>query len=346
MIEKLGLDERTEKIYRYMLRHPETSLADLCESFSEQEQSMRKILNTLAGLSLVQRSEETRGHWQTVNPRLGLTAILARQEADLARHQRDVQLSRNAVNVLLARYSDLLPEPELPFEFLPTLVDVRMRLEQLALDARHEVLAFAPGGPQPPEVLEQSRALDEASLKRGLVMRTVYLDSVRNDAPSAEYARWLTELGGHVRTVPSLPSRMLIIDNAVAVVPVDHNALDMGALALGGPGAVRIMRALFESTWQAAKPFGAPPRRDQHELTDQEREILILLGTGRTDERVARQLGVSLRTVRRVMSQLMVRMNARSRFQAGLMARDLGWIPEPAFSVFPGPQEPGKDPAE
>jgi DNA-binding CsgD family transcriptional regulator len=346
MIEKLGLDERTEEIYRYMLQHPEASLADLCEYFSEREQPMRKSLNTLADLSLVQRSEETPGQWQTVNPRLGLTAILAHQEADLARHQHEVSLGRDAVNVLLARYSALLPELELPFEFLSTLADVRLRLEQLALDARREVLAFAPGGPQPPEVLEQSRALDEASLRRGLVMCTVYLDSVRNDTRSAEYAHWLTALGGQVRTVPSLPSRMLIIDKAVAVVPVDHDALDAGALVLGGPGAVQILLALFASTWQAAKPFGAPPQRDHHGLTHQEREILSLLGTGRTDEGVARQLGVSLRTVRRIMSQLMVRMNARSRFQAGLMARDLGWIPESASSASPGPQDASKDPAE
>ncbi|MEH1017726.1 helix-turn-helix transcriptional regulator [Micromonospora sp. CPCC 206060] len=54
-------------------------------------------------------------------------------------------------------------------------------------------------------------------------------------------------------------------------------------------------------------------------MTEREREVLRLLAQGYTDESVARSLGVSLRTARRIAADLMVRLGARSRFQAGLM---------------------------
>jgi len=47
---------------------------------------------------------------------------------------------------------------------------------------------------------------------------------------------------------------------------------------------------------------------------------------GATDEVVAAQLGVAVRTVRRTVATLMNRLGARSRFQAGVKAAGRGWL--------------------
>lgn len=44
------------------------------------------------------------------------------------------------------------------------------------------------------------------------------------------------------------------------------------------------------------------------------------------DEGISRRIGVLLRTVRRIASELMVRLTARSRFEAGVKAAKSGWI--------------------
>ncbi|WP_344743196.1 helix-turn-helix transcriptional regulator [Streptosporangium vulgare] len=85
--------------------------------------------------------------------------------------------------------------------------------------------------------------------------------------------------------------------------------------------------ALFEQTWGAASPLGEERRRDEKGLSGQEREVLRLLSTGLTDEAVARRLDVSVRTLRRVTAELMERLDARSRFQAGYLAAARGWLP-------------------
>lgn len=71
---------------------------------------------------------------------------------------------------------------------------------------------------------------------------------------------------------------------------------------------------LFERTWEHATPLGMErPRRSGDELTGQEKAVMRLLADGLTDEVIARRLGVSIRTGRRVTAELMARLSARSR---------------------------------
>ncbi|MGW1080630.1 helix-turn-helix transcriptional regulator [Kitasatospora sp. NPDC002522] len=119
---------------------------------------------------------------------------------------------------------------------------------------------------------------------------------------------------------------MIVVDNATAIVPIDPEDPRKGAALLQSPGVVAALRALFTQVWEHARPLGETVQRDPHGLTGQERELLRLLAEGLTDERAGQRLGVSLRTVRRMMADLMVRMDARSRFQAGLQVAALGWL--------------------
>jgi len=55
-------------------------------------------------------------------------------------------------------------------------------------------------------------------------------------------------------------------------------------------------------------------------------KLLALLASGVTDEAIARALGLGLRTVQRRISALMSDLNASTRFQAGMAARERGWV--------------------
>jgi DNA-binding NarL/FixJ family response regulator len=90
------------------------------------------------------------------------------------------------------------------------------------------------------------------------------------------------------------------------------------------PALVGAAYSLFEAAWESAAGlttfFAAPrPRIDA-----QARQILRALGSGLTDEAAARKLGMSLRTYRRRIAELLVALDAGSRFQAGLRAAELG----------------------
>lgn len=345
-----GLDALAESVYRVLLLYSEDGPPQIAERLSLAEDSVLASLERLADLALA-RPPGSSGRWRAVNPEAGLAALLARQEADAARRQSELDRDRGAMAGLIAEYAQVHRGSSASgVEVISGIQDVRDRLEQLAAEAVAEVLSFAPGGPQPAAVMAASRALDQQSLARGVRMRTVYLDSVRNDQATVQYAQWLNELGGTVRTVPALPLRMIIADACTAVVPLDPDDPVKGAVLLRSPGILAALGALFEQVWARAKPLGEVSQRDTHGLTGQERQLLKLLADGLTDERAAQRLGVSLRTVRRMMAALMTRMDSRSRFQAGIKVAALGWLgaDEDSSGAGPGPgpddgQDPGRD---
>jgi DNA-binding NarL/FixJ family response regulator len=95
------------------------------------------------------------------------------------------------------------------------------------------------------------------------------------------------------------------------------------------------MHALFEQVWENATPLGVAQPHVRQNLTRQDAALLRLLSQGDTDEVVARKLGVSVRTVRRMASELMAELGARSRFQAGVRASERGWL-DPGIDLSGG----------
>ncbi|MBW5482324.1 LuxR C-terminal-related transcriptional regulator [Streptomyces bambusae] len=327
MLTLLGLDQHTETVYRAMLAHPGDGVSALSERLDLPEDIVRHSLDQLSELALVRPSYDAPGRIHAVSPDVGMEILLARQRAELAAQQQRIEASQVAAARLISEYAALRPDAGQPgVEHLTGLDEVRDRIAALTRDIKEEVMIFAPDGEQTPENLEASRPLDEAVLKRGVRMRTIYLDSVRNSPHSTAYAEWLGKLGRQARTAPTLPLRMIIADRAAAIVPVDSGNSAAGAVVLTGDGTLTALCALFESVWENAKPFGEKPQRSGDSLTDTELTALKLLADGHTDESIAKRLGVSHRTARRIATTLMERLGARSRFEAGVQAVRQGWL--------------------
>jgi DNA-binding NarL/FixJ family response regulator len=88
--------------------------------------------------------------------------------------------------------------------------------------------------------------------------------------------------------------------------------------ALFGPGvAERLMRYLAEATPSAER--AAFP-----ELTDREREVLWLLAQGLSNQEVAARMGISLKTARNHVSNILARLQVADRTEAIARARAAG----------------------
>ncbi|MGA5702762.1 hypothetical protein [Peterkaempfera bronchialis] len=146
---------------------------------------------------------------------------------------------------------------------------------------------------------------------------------------------------GEVRAAPAGSRELLIVDDSVALLPATGGAGGAGgAGAAGQAGAVVVVRQaavveqlvwLFETAWgrvedeRPAPEVGAEPepfgRGADAEL---KRRIIGLLADGAKDEVVARRLGISLRTCRRHVADILHQLGAVSRFQAGVQSVRLG----------------------
>lgn len=150
---------------------------------------------------------------------------------------------------------------------------------------------------------------DHESLPRGVRYRILVPEAVRLAGPVTARLTDLADAGAQVRTVPDVPVDALVVDGSLAVLPGQARSTPAGT----------VMIRVFDSLWSAGTPFGMGV------LNTREHQVLTMLSAGRTDESMAAQLGVSVRTVRRMISTLMGRLDARSRFQAGVRAASLGW---------------------
>ncbi|MEV7612803.1 helix-turn-helix transcriptional regulator [Streptomyces sp. NPDC089799] len=327
----LELDQDAQDVYRAMLLHPHDGVADLALRLERDPERIRRARDRLSALALLRTSTHNPGGVHVVNPEAGMDALLARQRAELAAQQQRLAETQALASRLAAEYHRMRPyEEHRAAEVLIGVETVRLRLAEITRDVREEVLSFAPDGAQTEANRTAAQPLNQQVLDRGVRMRTVYLDSIRNSPPTVAHAAWLTERGAQVRTVPSLPTRMIIVDRKLAVVPVDPEDSSAGATILSGAGVLAALCALFDQVWQEAVPLGEAPKPRGHAqaLTGQERMVLWLLAEGLTDEAIAKRLGVSSRTARRLASALMERLGARSRFQAGALAATQGWLPE------------------
>jgi DNA-binding CsgD family transcriptional regulator/sugar-specific transcriptional regulator TrmB len=331
VLMSLGLESEAEAVYRGMLAHPAEGVAALCERLGLSDDAVRRGLDRLSELALVRPSYEEPGRLRAVSPDVGMEILLARQQAELAAQQQRVESSRAAAALLIAEYAELRPATAAPgVEQLIGLDAIRERLAVLTRDVQQEVMTFAPDGGHTEESIESARPLNRQLLERGVRLRTVYLDSARNSPHTLAWVDWLSTRGGQVRTVATLPTRMIIVDRATAVIPVSGDDSAAGAVVLTGQGTLNALCALFETVWAGASVLGATgaeARRDALGLTDTEAGALRLLAEGHTDEAIAKRLGVSHRTARRIATTLMERLGARSRFEAGVRSVQQGWLP-------------------
>jgi len=165
------------------------------------------------------------------------------------------------------------------------------------------------------------RGADRANLRRGVRYRVLLPDRVRG-CPTLT-ARLCAPMyaGANIRTVPEVTLDATVVDGALAVLPNRD-----GVALLRLPGAVGAIADLFERIWSTSVALLPADVPQETELSARERELLALLTAGWTDESAAARLGLSVRTIRRTMSDIMHRLGARSRFQAGVKAVDRGWV--------------------
>ncbi|MFD3540459.1 LuxR C-terminal-related transcriptional regulator [Streptomyces sp. NPDC058662] len=337
MLKALGLDTVSERVYRAMLINPDENVSQLAARLGLTSGAMGLALDRLSELSLIYPTARESEIPRVLGPETAMGILLARQEAALAAQQERTESARAAAARLIAEYASAHPHGAGDtVERLHGIDTIRHRLARLGDAAARSVMTFAPGGGHSDEDLRASRDPNQAMLARGVQLRTVYLDSVRKHAPTLWHLEWLNRSGARVRTVPSLPLRMIIVDRATAVLPIDASDARAAALVLRGDSLLVALCALFEQTWALAQPLGEVQEAARvGELSRREREVLRLLAQGHTDEAVAKRLGISSRSARRIVAVLLRRLDARSRFEAGILAVMAGWLSDDSETPLP-----------
>ena len=156
---------------------------------------------------------------------------------------------------------------------------------------------------------------------KGRRSRAIY--PVRALHEAADTLALRASVGEEIRLLPQLPTRMFIIGSTHVILPEPLGFVDEPRSLVRQRGWVEAMTLWFESLWEKASPLTSTSSRGAGDMRG---FLLQQLAAGAQDEQIARRLGVSLRTVRRRVADLMSELGAESRFQAGVEAAKRGWI--------------------
>jgi len=145
------------------------------------------------------------------------------------------------------------------------------------------------------------------------------------DPRGAKSIQAAVEAGVEVRTVQSLPARMVIVDDHFAVIAL-VSAGTSGALLVRSSVLIGALTQYYDQLWASATPVVPSRSPESRGLGAAEREVLALLVHGLKDEAIARHLKLSVRTVRRHIATVMEFVDAPTRFAAGAAAQRLGLL--------------------
>ena len=160
---------------------------------------------------------------------------------------------------------------------------------------------------------------------RPKVIRKLFRLSAMLDPTWAQHAHVMAAHGASVRVGTEDLNETILLDRRVAILAGDmaHGLRTFSVIT--SPQVVQGVSALFEAAWNAASDL-AVHDATMVDLRPLAPRILTALNEGWTDETAARALGLSLRTYRRRVAELMSALGATSRFQAGARARELGLV--------------------
>jgi DNA-binding CsgD family transcriptional regulator len=221
----------------------------------------------------------------------------------------------------------------------PTRAATRRRVAELVAAERYEQLTVNTERAFDAASMAAALPLDRSIIARGIKLRMVGLPPADGDR-SNWYAAQLGDIGGRYRQADQLPTKMIIFDRRVALVPANPLDLEVGYVELGEPTVVAGLCRAFERLWHCA----LDPRRTgvaPITLTARERALVELLAAGLTDHAAATRMRVSPRTVSYTLRALADRLGVENRFQLGLALGAAG-----AVSAPPAATPAGEDPHE
>lgn len=342
-LELPRLDAAAVAVFEHVLtrgslkRYPPDVPPDLGLSAEEVE----RACHTLLLLRLLRTVPGSPEELMAVSPDAAAAEAVGPLEAQLARTSAHAQSVRDDLHSLMPRYRATRHEQgrREGIDSLPDLAAVSALLAEQSARCREEVFTIQPGGGRPPHRLGDAIERDLAMLGRGVRMRTLYQHSARSNLATQGYVETLTAAGAEYRTAAELPDRAVVFDRSVAFLPRRADGgTGEGAVLVRDPDVVAYLCRVFEQHWSAADPFlGSSGAAYKEVGTSLRRALVRLLVEGGKDEVIARRMGMSLRTCRRHIAELLEELGAESRFQGGALAERAGLTaPQGDPGVCPG----------
>jgi DNA-binding CsgD family transcriptional regulator len=314
-------DELLRTGYEYVVESGRWDRDRLSEITGAPAETVDRAREALVDLRVIEPARAREG-WRAVSPRLAMAKLVLPIEAEVRRRAAHAEGLRERLRMLLPVHEAEQDADAVDIVQTVTEPDELTRLIGAEISDRGTELALM--RPRAEHPLLADWYLDTQA--RGARVRTIHQHAARYHLPTAGLVDLVSSPRAEFRTAAELPLQLLLVDRRMCVLmSADDPAgaeqpVDEVAVVLRHPFAVAQLAAVFEEAWTRAGPFTPADPQPAWVGDDTRRSILQLLATGAKDEAVARRLGVSIRTCRRHVAELMAALGVHSRFQGGVEA--------------------------
>ncbi|WP_433437387.1 LuxR C-terminal-related transcriptional regulator [Nonomuraea sp. CA-141351] len=323
--ETLGLDSAQTALYSAILRLHRATLTDLAQAMDGPVEKVGRQLNDLVKLGVV---DEQSGEYLARHPAAALGRVIAERLDRLAEESRRIDTALGSIRSLIRDYDagrdyqsgpftvEMVNGADVLYESVVGIAVQSPPMELMtALPDERTMTDFARKFADPWIDAQKRKLLTVHAI---IPVSTLVLPGVRDQLMR------LLETGGKVRTLDRVPSWFMTAGSEVAGLPPfwggnlpDHA---YNFCLIRTPIVVGLLRTLFRELWARAVPL--PWGRRSEGMI----QVLRLAAQGMCDDSIARQLGVSVRTVRARFADAMTELGAQSRFHAGVEAARRGWL--------------------
>ncbi|MFE2022033.1 helix-turn-helix domain-containing protein [Streptomyces sp. NPDC059499] len=323
MLEGLGIGPVEEQVYVALVARAATDAGELADRSGMPEPEVEHALAELELMGLVTTHPGQRRGLRAAPPDISLN-LMALQRMD------GVRKAQLAIAQLTQSYRGDAPSADTTetIEVIEGGAAIAERYAQVQRAARKEIRSMTAG----PVVAVPPAANtgQQDALRAGVRYRVVYerssLDLENPDTPLL-LDEW-AELGEEMRVSVDIPLKLVIVDDGLAlVIPREAPSSDPTALVVRTRTVLDGLSWIFTRVWESALPVPAAlAAGSEGPLTTDDRHLLSLLLAGYTDQAIASQQDVSLRTVQRRVRRLLALAGAQSRLQLGWQAARRNWI--------------------
>lgn len=308
MLESVGVEPPDEEAYRALLTTSGCGVAELAKLLDRDEREVAATVDRLESLGLLTTTSDHPPRLLPTRPDVAVDALVAVRRAELDRVRAE---ARVLLSELQAQEQH---RPENLVEVIVGQEAIAARFAQLLTGTRDQLLVLdrPPYASRPGESDPKVRGL----LTEGVVVQGIYSPDSLNIPGGVDEAYSAADAGETSRVHPRVPMKLAVFDRRIALLPLAVDQLVDSALVVHPCALLDALIEMFTLLWDQAVPVVPPVRADPTDA-----RLMTLLAAGFKDDAIARQLGLSSRTVGRRVAELMEALGARTRFQAGIHAQ-------------------------
>jgi DNA-binding CsgD family transcriptional regulator len=319
-------------VYSRLLEHGSAEAKTLAADIGLEVDAAAQALRELSAMGLTDSDGQTPGAaYAPVDPNMAMLRLSQRQLASARQRADELTDFSRQMEEIVSRFVPLESArlSAVDVELVTDTQRLRQILNEIAETADGEVISMHPGPMPPMASLERGLARNRELLDRGVRICELYLHRYVQMPAIAEHFERLVGLGVEVRLAPLVPLHAVLCDKRLAILPADVADTDAGAIVVRGSALLQSVHSFFLHTWYSARAFrpgGGPATARAGDPTEEQLAVAWMMAAGLKDERIARNLGISGRSLSRLVSEVLQLLGAESRFQAGARAAQLGWL--------------------